>query len=113
MGGIYDLDYSGTAAKAKMIKITKASCAAIKATKASPETKLMVATVSVIRKIAHNGALASLPLNVYKDIDTIFNDMYRTASRNMASFPTLLLYAPRRFGGLGIPQFSVIVQQTK
>ena len=72
LGGIYDLDYSGAVAKAKMIKITKASCTVIKATKALPETKLMVSTVSVTRKIRYKGALASFSLNDYKDIDTIF-----------------------------------------
>ena len=70
-----DLDFSGTAAKAEIIKITKASYAAIKANKASPETKLMVATVSVIRMIGYKGALASFSLNDYKDIETIFNDI--------------------------------------
>ena len=62
LGGIFDLEYCGAAAKVVMMKITRASCAAIQAAKASPLTKLMVATVSVIRKIGYNGALASLPL---------------------------------------------------
>ena len=65
------MDYSEAAAKAEMIKITKASCAAIKAFKASPETKLMMSTVSVIRKIGYKGALTSFPLADCKDIDNI------------------------------------------
>ena len=32
LGGIYDLEYSRSATKTKLIKITRASCAAIKAT---------------------------------------------------------------------------------
>ena len=63
-----------------MIKITKALCADIKTTKASPETKLMVATVSVIRKIGYKGALDSFPLSDYKDINTTIKDMYRTTT---------------------------------
>ena len=31
----------------------------------------------------------------------------------MKTFPTALLYTQRRLGGLGIPQFSVTVQQMK
>ena len=46
LGGKYDLDYSGATAKAEMIKVTKASCAAIKATKASTATKLMVSRLA-------------------------------------------------------------------
>ena len=103
LGGIYDLNYSGAAAKAEIIK----------ATKALPETKLMVATVRVIGKVGNKGALASLSLKDYKDIDAIFNDMYRTITKTMISFPTALLYTPRHLGGLGIPQFSVTVQQTR
>ena len=96
-----------------MIKVTRASCAAIKARKVSPETKLLVGTVSVIRKVVYKRALASVSLNDYKDIDAIFNDMYRTITKNMTSFPTALLYTPCHLGGLGIPQFSVTMQQTK
>ena len=113
LGGLYDLEYSGVEVKAEMMKIARAACAAIKATKASPETKLMVATVSVIKKIGYKGALASITLQDYKDIDAVFNDMYRTITKNMNSFPTALLYTPRHLGGLGIPQFSVAVQQKK
>ena len=81
LGGIYDLDYSGTAANAEMTKITKASCAAIKATKASLETKHMVSKVSVIRKIGYKGALASFPLADYMDTDNSINDMYRAITK--------------------------------
>ena len=104
------MDYSGAAAKAETIKITKASCAAIKETKALPETKHMISTVG---RTGHNGALASFSLDNYKDIDAILNDMYPTVTKPMASFPTALLYTTRHLGGLGIPQFSVTVQQTK
>ena len=38
--GIHDLDYTDAAAKSEMVKIGTASCAANKATKASPGTKL-------------------------------------------------------------------------
>ena len=82
------MEYSGVAVNAEMMKIARAACAAIKATKASPETKLMVATVSVIKKIGYKGALASITLQDYNDIDTVFNDMYRAITKNMTSLPT-------------------------
>ena len=47
------MDYSGAAAKAEMMKITRASCASIKATKASPEAKLKVAMVSVTKMLGY------------------------------------------------------------
>ena len=87
LGGIYDLDYSGAAAKAEMMKITRASCAAIQAAKASPLTKLMVSTVSVMRKIVYKGALTSPPLKDYEDIDAVFNNMYLTVTKNTKIFP--------------------------
>ena len=59
--GIYDLDYSGAAAKAEKMKIARVSHAAIKATNVSPETKLMMSTVTVIKKIGYKGALAISP----------------------------------------------------
>ena len=99
LGGIYDLGYSGAAAKAEMLKITLVLCAAIKATTASPETKLILATVSVIKKIGYKGALPSFLLKDYKDIDGILNDMYRTITKKMASFPYIIALhttAPRR-----------------
>ena len=67
----------------------------------------------MVRKIGYKGALASLPLQDYKDIDTVFNNMYRMVTKNTKTFPTALLYTPRRLGGLGTPQFPVLVQQTK
>ena len=63
------------------MKITSASCASIQAAKASLLTRLMVSTVSVMRKIGYQGALASLPLKDYKDIDAVFNNMYRTVKK--------------------------------
>ena len=63
--------------------------------------------------IGYKGALASFPLKDYKDIVGILNDMYRTITKNMTSFPTPLLYTPRHLDGLGITQFSAAVQQTK
>ena len=43
----------------------------------------MVSTVTVIKKIEYKGALASFFLNDYKDIDAIFNDMYRTITKQL------------------------------
>ena len=50
----------------------------------------------VTKKIGYKGALASFHLKDYRDINGIPNDMYRIITKNMASFPTELLYTPRR-----------------
>ena len=67
-------------------------------------TKLMVVTVSVIRKIGYKGVLVSLPLKDFKDIDAIFNQKYDDFLNGTA---------PRHLGGLGIPPFSATVQEKK
>ena len=43
----------------------------------------------------------------------ILNDMYRTLTKNMLSFPIALPYTPRHLGRLGITKLSATVQQTK
>ena len=51
LGCLTDFNYSGKASKEEMVNFAKTSMAAIDGCKASPETKLMVTSRSVIHKL--------------------------------------------------------------
>ena len=113
LGCMTDFNYSGKASKAEMMKIARCNTAAIEGCKASPETKLMVASKSVHAKLGYKAALSTLSLAEYRDIDKILNGMYRRITKNMPTFPTALLYTARKLGGLGIKRLSTITQMAK
>ena len=69
LGCMTDFNYSGKASKAEMMKIARCNTAAIEGCKASPETKLMVASKSVNLKLGYKAALSTLSLAEYRDID--------------------------------------------
>ena len=105
-----DLDYSGQALMEKLVSLTREACQAIRSAKASPETKLMVATSSVLAKLKYKAILGALPLSAYRAIDKEFKKFYRSITKNLPTFPTDLLYCARSHGSLGIRKFSDEVQ---
>ena len=96
-----------------MIKIAKASTAAIIGCKASAETKLIVASKSMNNKLDYKAALSTLSMSEYRGIDKILNGMYRKIIKDMVTFPTALLYTEMKLGGLGIKRLSTLTQMAK
>ena len=84
LGDLYDQYYSSATAEADIQKIARAACEAVTATKASPETKRTVATVSVAAKLKYKGALVSF-LKDYRDIDCILENTYHEKHEKFSS----------------------------
>ena len=113
LGGLFDLDYSGDAIRDVLTSMARSHCQMVRACKASPETKLMVVTVSVMAKLLYKATISSLPLVDYEKVDKTFGQFYRSISKLQRTFPSRVLYHPRRLCGLGVPKFSDRVQREK
>ena len=81
-----------------MLKIARASTAAIIGCKASPETKLMVASKSINAKLGYKAALSTLSLSEYRDIDKVMNGMYRKVTKSWPHFRQLYYTRSRNWG---------------
>ena len=113
LGCMTDFNYSGKASKEETVKIAKTSTAAIEGCKASPETKLMLTSRIVNLKLCYKAARSTRSPAEYRDIDKVMNGMYRRITKNIASFPTALLYADRKLWGFGIKRLSTITPMAK
>ena len=83
----------------------------VRACKATPETKHMMVTVSVMAKLLYKATISSLPLVDYEKVDKTFGHFSRSISKLQRTFPSKVLYHPRRLCGLGVPKFSDRVQR--
>ena len=71
------------------------------------------ATVSSLTRASYTAQFTDWSAAALPTLDTKFNQLYRRLSRNMATFPTRLLYLPATSGGLGLPRLSTYVNMRK
>jgi hypothetical protein len=80
---------------------------------ASPETKKIIIRSVIFNQVLYAAKFCCWSLETYRSLDKPIETLYRIMTKNMASFPTLLLYVPANLGGLGLPRLSDIAQQEK
>jgi hypothetical protein len=66
----------------------------IQSRQASPETKYLVATLSVHKKLQFALKYCRWPLSRFQELDKPFNTLLKHITHNLASFPNDLLYTP-------------------
>ena len=88
-------------------------CGVISRKFASPASKLIALTTHVYNKVCYVGKFGSLPLKAYRELDTPVNKCLRKITKNMACFPTRLLYMLKKDAGLGMKKISDICMAAK
>jgi len=82
--------------------------------KASTGAIMAVISKCLIHKIGYAAQFNSWDLKEYQELlDVPFNKIFRAATKNMASYPTKLIYATEKTLGLGIERLSDIAQISK
>ena len=76
-------------------------------------SKLTIAASATVQKLRYKAKFNVLSDQELHAVDRIFDATYTDATRNMYSYPRKLLHLPRRFGGLGVAQFSALVEVGK
>jgi hypothetical protein len=77
------------------------------------DTKKMIFETSIYMKINYYAKFCPWTLAQYRMIDSKVSKYYRLISRNMATYPSRVLYFPVEEGGLGFKRFSDVSQSSK
>ena len=80
---------------------------------ASPDTKKIVLRTVIFPQTLYAAKFCQWSLAQCRALDVPVEALYRIITKNMASFPALLLYIPTQFGGLGLPRLSDQLQHEK
>jgi hypothetical protein len=105
--GFYNLQLEESLLKVKL------ECNLILHSRADPVDKFMALRVRAWRKAAYAAKFTAWPLEHYERINVAFRNAFKSALQLMQSHPNALLSLPPSLGGLGIPDFSVLVQKEK
>ena len=95
------------------ITYAKSALLAVNLRAANAGCKLAVMHYQILPKILYKASKGSWPLHAYRRIDRIFSAAYRRALHLPFSFPSALLYMPKKYHGLGLPRFSDRAQLLK
>jgi len=95
------------------ISYAKSALLAVNLRAANAGCKLAVIQHQILPKLLYKASKGSWSLHAYKRIDRIFSAAYRRALHLPFSFPTALLYLPKKYHGLGLPRFSDRAQLLK
>ena len=88
-------------------------CGIISRKFASPASKLVALTAHVYNKVCYIGKFGSWSLKKYRELDTPVNKCLRKVTKNMASFPTRMLYMLKKDAGLGMKRISDVCMSAK
>jgi len=73
---------------------------------ASPDTKKVILRTVIFSQAMYAAKFCNWSLDQCRELDKPIEAVYRIITKNMATFPTLLLYLATQMGGLGLPRFS-------
>ena len=114
LGVQYEMEYSSDHQFGDLCQRVRAASLRIqRKRKFSAGSKWVVMVKSVYESVRYVGKLAAWPLAKYLEIDDIVSNFLRKITKNMASFPTALLYLKAADGGLGFVRFSDRAQASK
>jgi hypothetical protein len=113
LGIIWDMDLSNETQRVQTRTHLRQSLAYVTARRASAEMKILAITKCIIPKIVFTARQMAWTLEEYRAMDQCVSAAYRAATKNLATFPTELLYVSKQLGGLGLPRLSDAVQREK
>ena len=115
LGKFYDISSPSIHASqfAHCKKIADTACNILSRTLGSPANLSMVASTVIAKRVEYGAQFSSWTQSEYDDIDKPFTKLYRKISSNMSSYPTSLIYLPRKLGGLGCYKVSDGIQRAK
>ena len=73
----------------------------------------MVTSTVITKRVEYGAQCSSLTRSEYDDINKPFTKLYRAIYSNMSSYPTSLIYLPRKLGSLGCYKVSDGIQRAK
>ena len=80
---------------------------------ASPDTKKVILRTVIFSQAMYAAKFCDWNLVQCCDLNNPIEAVYRNITKNMASFPTLLLYLATQIGGLDLPRLSDNLQIKK
>jgi hypothetical protein len=102
LGIIWDMDLTNETQRQQTLTYLKQSLAYVSARRASADVKILAITKSIIPKTVFTARQMAWTLDEYIAMDRCVSAAYRAATKNLATFPTELLYLAKRLGGLGL-----------
>ena len=111
----YHLDHDGSDNHQYQLAMSKIrrGCNILTTRYASPDTKKIILRTVIFSQAMYAAKFCNWSLDQCRDLDKPIEAVYRIITKNMASFPTLLLYLATQMGGLGLPRFSDNLQLEK
>jgi hypothetical protein len=113
LGVTYDMHLDNQTLFAKALDTVDTLGHKVVISRMSADTKKMIFETSIYMKINYYAKFCPWTLAQYRTIDSKVSKYYRLISRNMATYPSRVLYFPVEEGGLGFKRFSDVCQSSK
>jgi len=113
LGVTYDMQLDNQVLFAKALDTIDTLGHKVVISKMNADTKKMIFETSIYMKINYYAKFCPWTLAQYRLLDSKVSKYYRLISRNMATYPSRVLYFPIEEGGLGFKRLSDIVQASK
>jgi hypothetical protein len=105
LGCLFEGGDGGDAQFDETMKMVREQLGMVMKRKASAGAKAVVINMCVIARACYAAKFCSWGQDRMLRLEKEFSRAYRKVTRNMASFPTELIYMEKRDGGLGFPNF--------